>query len=237
MTETILTGDALTHRFGDIIALDEVSVSVDAGTMVAVLGPNGSGKTTLLRALAGLLIPDTGRVKLPDRLGYLPQQPIFRPGFTVRETLSFYARLEGVSMVEVDSVIERTGLEQATAHRVETLSGGMRGLLGVAQALLGDPPAILLDEPATGLDPMMRRHIFEVLDTNRTDGQGILFASHDLELVEETADRIIILETGRPVESGTPSSLFERYDTDSLEAILHEVLEGDPTSVAIGGDR
>lgn len=239
MTEPdeLLAADEVGHRFGDVQAVAGVSLEVDPAAVTAVIGPNGSGKTTLLRLMAGLLDPDDGRIVRPSSqtrsIGFLPQQPAFRPGFTVSETLRFYAQLAGAGRESVGTVLETVGLATARNREVQTLSGGMTGLLGIAQALLGAPRFVVLDEPTTGLDPGIKRHIFEVIDTLRSDGHGILLASHDLEQIEGNADEIMLLETGRLRAKGSVSELLSESEGSSLEAVYHERLTGDPTSVDI----
>ncbi|MFP4591682.1 MAG: ABC transporter ATP-binding protein [Halobacteriales archaeon] len=242
MSEAVLRAEAITHRFDGATALESVDLSVAPGSLVAVVGPNGSGKTTLLRVLVGLLRPSDGRVARPHvrrgrPVGYLPQHPRFRPGFTARETLAFYARLVDAPEGAPDRLLGRVGLAEAADRRVEALSGGMRGLLGVAQALVGDPPVVVLDEPTTGLDPGMRRRIFGVLDELVDDGRGVLVASHDLDRVDRGADRVVVLDAGRVVTEGTPSGLRERFEVDSLEAVYEAAVESPTGAIRVRRGR
>lgn len=234
--ESVIRAIDLRRTYDGVAAVEGVSTEAPTSAVTAVVGPNGSGKTTLLRLLVGLESPSAGTVDRPGvgRIGYLPQRPAFRPGFTARETLVFYARLHGVDDDgAVDAVLDRVGLAAAAERRVEALSGGMVRLLGIAQALLGDPPFVVLDEPATGLDPRMRRHIFDVIDLLRDGGAGVVVASHDLELVEAFADRVLLLETGRCTDEGTVPTLLERYEVDSLEGVFEAAIGGEPTAVDV----
>lgn len=230
-----LAAHDVSRRFGDVQALADVSLDVRPSSVTAVIGPNGSGKTTLLRLMAGLLEPDSGRIERPIErvrpIGFLPQHPSFRPRFTVRETLSFYGRLAEASPSDVDGVLETVGLAEASDREVQTLSGGMSGLLGIAQGILGAPPYLILDEPTTGLDPGIKRRIFEVIDTLRSEGQGILLASHDLEHVEKHADRIVLLETGHTRVHGSIDTVLESSDVSSLDALYHTHLSGDSATI------
>jgi len=147
----VLRVDEVSKSFGGVEALSEVSVSVPAGAVVAVIGPNGSGKTTLIRTLVGELRPTAGEITYlgPDTerpIGYLPQEPTFRPGFTAAETIAFYGSLVGEAEADAVGRLEAVGLGAAADRRVEALSGGMRQLLGIAQATVGDPPLVVLDE-------------------------------------------------------------------------------------------
>lgn len=221
--------EGLSRSFGDLVVLEDVSLSLEPGRVGAVVGPNGSGKSTLLRALAGLS-PHGGTVEVaaggPRAVGYLPQAPAFRPRFTVRETLSFYADLLP-GEVDVEAALDGVGMRGAAARRTEALSGGMRRLLGIAQATLGDPPLVLLDEPTSDLDPRMTEHVFDVVEEIVDEGAAVLLATHDARGVERS-DRVILLDDGRIVVSGAPGDL--RGDADSaLEAVFAEYV-ADPTA-------
>ncbi|WP_251343458.1 ABC transporter ATP-binding protein [Haloplanus halophilus] len=232
--ESSLRATDVTRTFGDVTALSDVSLSVPAGSVVALIGPNGSGKTTLLRVLAGLLDPTAGAVDYEGPpatrpLGYLPQEPTFRPGFTAMETASFYARL-----VDDDpaALLDRVGLSAVADRRVEALSGGMTRLLGIAQALAGDPPVLALDEPASGLDPGMSRRVFGVVEGLAEADHAVVVTSHDLPLVERTADRIVVLDRGAVVAAGSPAELRERTG-GPLHETFTALVGGDEGSVAV----
>jgi ABC-type multidrug transport system ATPase subunit len=223
------------HAFGDVAVLDGVDLSVAAGEVVGIVGPNGSGKTTVLRTVAGLLSPTTGSVRRPGGSGrtvaYLPQRPAFRPGFTTGETLGFYAGLlEGSENGDGDPVgraLERVGLAGASERRVEALSGGMTRLLGLAQATLGDPPLVVLDEPTSDLDPALSDRVFDVVESLADEGRAVLFASHDLPAVEESADRVVLVDGGRVRATGTPREVRETVDAPDLRAAFSRLVEAD----------
>jgi ABC-type multidrug transport system ATPase subunit len=212
VTDPYVRGRDVTHAFGDVTALDGVSIEIPAGSVVALIGPNGSGKTTLLRVLSGLISPTDGDVSYEGPsatrpLGYLPQAPTFRPGYTTAETAAFYARLVDD---EPTGLLERVGLGAVPDRPVEALSGGMTRLLGIAQALAGDPPVLALDEPTSGLDPVMSRRVFDILESLAADGHAVVVTSHDLPLVERSADRVVVLDRGSVVAADTPAALHER---------------------------
>lgn len=239
--QTVLTADELTREFGSVAVVEDMSLRLDSGTLHALIGPNGSGKTTLLRLLAGIIQPTTGTVSVDggDRLrtiGYLPQQPDFRPSFTVMETIEFYAAL-----VDDDpaALLSRVGLRDAADRRVEDLSGGMTRLLGLAQAIAGDPPIVLLDEPGSGLDPRMRRRTIDVAQSLVASGTAVLYSTHDLELAEQSCDRLSVVEAGQLVETGPPAQLLDQQGAASLrEAFESLVDESDDGVTVIGeGDR
>jgi len=219
----LLAAENLTREFDGVEVLSDVSVTVDPGTVTAVIGPNGSGKTTLLGLLCGLLQPTAGSVEylgppVSREIGYVPQRPSFRPGFTARETLEFYAAL--VDDETPAERLDRVGLAAVAGRQVEALSGGMVRLLGVAQATVGDPPVVVLDEPGTGLDPGMSRRIFEVIGELAAGGGAVVLSSHDLPRVERFADRALVLDRGELVAEGSPPGLCEQYGVDSLTDVF-----------------
>ena len=236
----ILRLDAISKSFGTVEALSDGSASVPSGSVVAVVGPNGSGKTTLIRILVGDLAETSGSVAYEgpeaDRpIGYLPQDPTFRPGFTAAETLSFYSSL--VDGSEPEPLLKRVGLAAAADRNVEALSGGMRQLLGIAQATVGDPPLVVLDEPASGLDPNMSANVFQTAAEMAGAGTTVLLSSHDLTLVEETADSVIVLARGTVAASGTVEELRATFDVDSLRGVLNAVVEDTGQVAVVGGNR
>lgn len=235
---TVLVADGISHAFGEVSVLEEVSVSLYAGEVVALVGPNGSGKTTLLRILAGLLSPTTGEVAYrgPERdreRGYLPQQPAFRPGFSARETLAFYASLVGG---DPDELLDRVGLGEVGDRTVEALSGGMTRLLGIAQATVGDPPVVLFDEPGSGLDPGMRRQTWAVVGERAAAGTAVFLSTHDTLLAEQFADRVLLLGDGQLRADGSPAALTDEYDRDSLQSVFEAAVGGESGPVNSMGD-
>ncbi|MDS0478383.1 ABC transporter ATP-binding protein [Natrinema sp. 1APR25-10V2] len=240
MTESapILEATDINHDYGSVSVLQDVSATIKRGRVTALIGPNGSGKTTLIRVLAGLHEPTAGDIAYngPDtarRIGYLPQHPSFRPGFTARETLRFYASLVGSDETDAMAQLERVGLEDAADRNVEALSGGMTRLLGIAQATIGDPPIVILDEPGSGLDPGMRQHVFDVASTLADDGIAVLLSSHDLELVGQVTDDVLILADGRTAEQGSTAGL----GADSLRSVYDDAVGGERDTVQVLGER
>ncbi|AGN00690.1 ABC-type multidrug transport system, ATPase component [Salinarchaeum sp. Harcht-Bsk1] len=219
----------VSFAFGSVTVLEDATLDLDAGTLTALVGPNGSGKTTVLELLAGLRSPNSGSVSRPGgtarSVAYLPQTPQFRSGFTARETLSFYMDLVDDERSPTD-LLERVGLEGAADRRVEALSGGMTRLLGVAQALVGDPPVVVLDEPTSGLDPDVADHIFATVEAIARDGRTVVIASHDLEAIEETADRVVTLVDGRFVQDGAPADVVEATGASTLRAAFSDAVQG-----------
>ena len=236
--EPVLVADDLSHAYGDVHVFDDISVEIDPGQLVALVGPNGSGKTTLLRILVGLLTPTDGTVsyrgaETERELGYMPQHPEFRPGFTARETLAFYTSLVGG---DPDALLDRVGLAGAADRNVEALSGGMTRLLGIAQATVGDPPVVVLDEPASGLDPGMRQQTYEVISERTADGTAVLLSTHDTLLADEFADRVLLLGAGELLADGSPAALAERYECDSLQSVFETAIPREGGAVGRMGE-
>ncbi len=202
----------LSRRYGSVVALNDVSLRVEEGSVLGLLGQNGAGKTTLLNILTGYLAPTSGRVLLDGhdpllepmeakrRLGYLPEHPPLYDEMTVCEYLRFAAALKGVEKraipAHVDEVMELTGLTSMRRRLLGHLSKGYRQRAGMAQALCGDPDVLVLDEPTVGLDP---KQITEIRALIRTLGKGrtIVFSSHILSEVQQLCDHVVILDAGQ----------------------------------------
>ena len=225
--DTVASLSGVSRTYGGVPVLDSVTLDVSPGVM-AVVGPNGSGKSTMLRLLAGAVEPTTGTVAVtessgPKPVGYLPQHVPFRDGFTASETLAFYARLVDA---DPDAALEQVGLTDAADRPVEALSGGMRRLLGIAQATVGSPPLVVLDEPTSGLDPGMRERAFRTATGVATDGTAVVLSSHDLELVDDHADSVVLLAGGQVAAAGSRSDLLDDYDVASVGELYRAVVGG-----------
>ncbi|MDO5630311.1 MAG: ABC transporter ATP-binding protein [Paracoccus sp. (in: a-proteobacteria)] len=212
-----LTLSHLTKRFDAFTALNDVSLTVEPGQRVALLGHNGAGKSTLMKIVLGLIPFDSGEVSVMGaapgsgaartRVAYLPENVAFHPALTGLEMVMFYLRLRGEPPSDAPGLLERVGLGHAMKRRIGTYSKGMRQRVGLAQALIGHPGLLVLDEPTSGLDPVSRRSFYELLDGLAADGAGILLSSHALTEVEARTDRIVILSQGRRMAEGTLADL------------------------------
>jgi ABC-2 type transport system ATP-binding protein len=201
----------VTKRFGDRVALRDVSVSVEPGELLAIIGPNGAGKTTLLSILAGILRPDAGELGRPAReVGWVPQQAAVYGKLSVRENLKLFARLEKVPDADavVAQMLEQTGLSDRADDELGTLSGGNRQRVNIAVGLLSDPPVLLLDEPSSSLDPRQRERLWEFVDARaHANGTAVIFTTHNVAEAERWADRVLVLADGEVIFSGTPQQL------------------------------
>ena len=203
--------DGLERRYGERVALAGVSVRVEPGQTLAVLGANGAGKTTLLRVLAGLLRPHAGvarvldaslpgeRWRLPGRVGFLGHEPLLYRDLSGRENLRYHARLHQVAPARVDTVLEAVGMERRAGDPVRELSRGMVQRLAVARAVLHDPELLLLDEPRANLDPAAAERVEPLI--GRSSGRTRVLVSHDATRALAEADVVLRLKQGRPMRS------------------------------------
>ena len=208
----------VTKLYGAAEAVRDVSFALPPGA-VALVGHNGAGKTTLMKLMLGLIRASAGSVKVLGenpaagqfaarrRLGYLPENVSFNAALTGRETLAFYARLKRERVAASLALLDRVGLGEAAQRRVGTYSKGMRQRLGLAQALIGEPEVLLLDEPTTGLDPALRLAFYDIVRELAGRGTTVLLSSHALSELEDRADRVIIMDRGCVVASGSLDEL------------------------------
>jgi ABC-2 type transport system ATP-binding protein len=210
-----LVVDGLRKRFGDVVALDGVSFSVEPGRIFGLLGANGAGKTTCMRIVLDILRPDEGRVtwdgventQLPRRTwGYLPEERGLYPRMRVGEQLRFFASLYGVGdayvNAEITEWLERFRIPDYLDRKVEELSKGNQQKIQFIAAILHDPAVLIMDEPFSGLDPVNVRLLKEAFGEMRDRGKTLIFSTHQMETVEELCESIAILDQGRVVVSG-----------------------------------
>ena len=200
----------LSKRFGQILAVDDLSFTADEGRVVGFLGPNGAGKTTTLRMLLGLVNPTSGAATIHGQPFTTLQDPVhtvgavldggmLHPGRTGRNHLRALARASGVPTARVDELLELVALKDAANRRAGGYSLGMRQRLGLAAALIGDPKVLVLDEPANGLDPQGIRWLRDFLKRLAGEGRAILVSSHVLAEVSQTVDDVVVISQGRSV--------------------------------------
>jgi ABC-2 type transport system ATP-binding protein len=208
---------ALTRRFGARVALEDVSFELTSGELTAIIGPNGAGKTTLLSILAGALPPSSGQVRGRHEhsrsVGWVPQEPALYSKLSVAENLRLFARLERLDEPEaaVQAMLEQTGLSERQADQVGTLSGGNRQRVNIAIGLLSQPEVLLLDEPSSSLDPRQRARLWEFIGELAQRGTSVLYSTHDVHEAQAHADRVLALDEGRLVFSGSPAEMDWDY--------------------------
>ncbi|MHA1545651.1 MAG: ABC transporter ATP-binding protein [Alphaproteobacteria bacterium] len=211
---------AIAKNYGRVRALKGVTLAIAPGECVALAGRNGAGKTTLVKLMLGLVRPSAGEIlvlgQVPGgkqfhqtlrRIGFLPEQVLFQPAMTARETLGFFAALKGVSRTKLGALLDHVDLAAAADARIGTFSKGMRQRLGLAQALIGAPDLLLLDEPTSGLDPLARRRFYRIIDAVKAQGTAVVISSHALSELDSRADKVAILDQGRLLASGTWAQL------------------------------
>jgi Cu-processing system ATP-binding protein len=205
--------ETVSKRYGDVLAVDDVSLRIAPGELFGLIGHNGAGKSTLFRAMLGLEAPTTGAVRIDGeavgsgafravrrRIGYLPENVAFHDNLSGRETLEFFAALKGVASADCGRVLERVGLASAAAGR---------RVLGFAQALLGRPALLFLDEPTNGLDPQGIRDFYDTLSVLQDEGVTIVLTSHILAEIQERVGRLAIMKSGRVHAIGTVQEMRE----------------------------
>jgi ABC-2 type transport system ATP-binding protein len=226
---SVIEAEGLRKAFGQVTALDGLSLQVAGGTVLGLLGPNGSGKTTAVSILSTSLRPDAGRAAVCGLdvvadaaavrgvIGFAGQFAAVDPNLTGRENLTLIGRLSRVgrkqARARAGELLQDFGLTEAADRLARTYSGGMRRRLDVAAALLHRPPVLFLDEPTTGLDLESRLSLWESIRTLVADGTTVLLTTQYLDEADALADQVVIIEAGRAVDTGTPAQLKSRFGT------------------------
>ena len=210
----------LRRRYGEVLALDNLSFTVPSGQVFGFLGPNGAGKTTAMRAVFGLVDLDTGAVRwegaaigLPERrrFGYMPEERGLYPGMQIQRQLEYICELHGRSVNDARRAtthwLERLGIPERAPDKLESLSLGNQQRVQLAAALIHTPELLVLDEPFAGLDPVGIDEVTAILAEQAREGRGVLFSSHQLDLVEDICESVVIIDKGRLVVAGNLDEL------------------------------
>jgi ABC-2 type transport system ATP-binding protein len=231
----MLSVEHLAKSFGATPAVVDVSLTVERGEVVGLLGPNGAGKSTTVAMICGLVAPDSGRVAIDGeqiaaddspvkrRIGLVPQDIALYEDFGARANLELFGALYGIEGAllkeRVDAALALVGLADRAHDKPSSYSGGMKRRLNIAAALVHDPDLLLLDEPTVGVDPQSRNAIFDNLEALAARGKAIIYTTHYMEEAERLADRIVIIDHGRVVASGTPAVLIRSLGSTGLVTI------------------
>ncbi|GAA5144367.1 ABC transporter ATP-binding protein [Nocardioides marinquilinus] len=244
----------LAKTYGDLKAVDGVSLEVAEGEFVGILGPNGAGKTTTLEMIEGLRRPDGGSVTVlgepvwPRNAGLLPRMGVqlqassFFERLTAREQIHTFASMYGVPASAADDWLERVGLAGAGAStdkaetRVEDLSGGQAQRLSIACALVHDPEVVFLDEPTASLDPQARRNLWDLLSGLNDSGRTVVLTTHYMDEAEVLCDRVAIMDAGRVLQVDTPAALVRGLDAPARITVAPGQLDADAARAIAGVD-
>ncbi len=235
----IIAAEHLTKRFGDLTAVDDVSMAVEKGELYGLLGPNAAGKTTLVRMLCGLASPTSGSARVlgedvpcreaKTRMGYMPQEPAIYLEMTVHENLLLFARLYSLSRQRAreseDQLLEFIQLKDRRDELAGNLSGGMRHRLSLACAMIHRPELLFLDEPTVGVDPELRAYFWEFFSSLRKDGVTILLTTHYMDEARHCT-RIGLMRRGKLIRQGTPASVMSGVGAVSLEDAFLRITRG-----------
>jgi ABC-2 type transport system ATP-binding protein len=236
-SEPVVVADKLSRRFGDLVAVREVSLSIGKGEIFGVLGPNGAGKSTTIRMLCGLLDPSSGSAKVvgfdvakePDRvkerIGYMTQRFSLYEDLSVEENLTFFAGLYGVARGErrsrIEHTLERTGLAERRKQLAGTLSGGWKQRVALASSTIHDPPLLFLDEPTAGVDPVSRRDFWERIHFIADQGTTVLVTTHYMDEAER-CHRLAFIFRGAVLSTGTPEEIVDSCGLSVVELRVAE---------------
>ncbi|HJX00885.1 MAG TPA: ABC transporter ATP-binding protein [Terriglobales bacterium] len=236
--------EALVKRFGELTAVDGISLELNGAECLGLLGPNGAGKSTLIRSIVGRVIPQAGKVLVFGApadsvgarmaLGWVPQDLALYPRLTCRENLEAFGRYHGLRRAALATAVEWclnwAGLADRARDTVASFSGGMKRRLNMAAGLIHRPKVILMDEPTVGVDPQSRNRIFEMIETLRDQGISMIYTTHYMEEAERLCDRIAIIDHGRIIALGTKeelvrnafasrSEVFARFGTSDASVV------------------
>jgi len=226
----------LTKKYGDVTAVNGLSLEVNDGELFGLLGPNGSGKTTTIKVLCGLLKPTAGQVyvgsyevgknlgKVKELIGVCPQEPAVYPTLTGRENVELFGSLHCMPKEELrkstDFLLERLGLQGDAKRQVGKYSEGMKRRVSLTMAVVHDPEIAFLDEPTVGMDPQTRRAVWSFIRGLKERGKTVILTTHYMEEAEELCDRVGIIDHGKLIALGPPEQLKQKFTARNLEEVF-----------------
>jgi len=244
----LIETDGLVKTFGDIRAVDGITLQVSKGEVLGFLGPNGAGKSTTMKMITGFLEPTAGRARVhgldivkegrlaKELLGYLPEGAPCYGDMTAQAFLRFIAEIRGFSGAlrdkRVDGAVEKTALQSVLSQTIDTLSKGFKRRVGLAQAILHDPPILILDEPTDGLDPNQKHHVRSLIK-DMSGEKAIIVSTHILEEVEAVCSRAVVIDRGKIVADGTAEELQRRMPYHNAVAIRTKAASADAVQGAL----
>ncbi len=223
----IVECEHLTKRYGDLVAVNDVSFSIEEREIFGLVGPNGAGKTTLIEMIEGLRTPNGGSIKalgldptkqsdeLQEGIGVLLQTTSIQPDIKIKEALKLFASFYQSPLGNTEELLHTLSLEDKANSRFKKLSGGLKQRVAIALALVNDPEILFLDELTTGLDPQARRNMWDLIETIRTQGKTIFLTTHYMEEAEKLCDRVGIIDYGKIIALDTPRKLVDNLGTES----------------------
>lgn len=236
MSESAIEIINLTKRFGDITALDNLTLEIGWGELFGILGPNGAGKSTAVNILNTLLEPTNGSATIdghdvvfePDAIrkviGVCPQEPAYYPHLTGEENITLMGDMhlvpKDVLKERVRTMVEKIGMEDHIKRRAKNYSGGMIRRVSMLMALVSDPKIALLDEPTVAMDPKSRHAVWDFIRELKEQGKAIILTTHYMEEAQELCDRVAIIDEGRLIELGTPTELMKKHQAKNLEDVF-----------------
>ncbi len=228
--------DDLVKRFGDVTAVDGLSLEIREGEIFGLLGPNGAGKSTTINILSGLIEPTSGSAivggyditkrpgKVRELIGVCPQHSAYYKYLTGRENIKLFGDLHGMLKELINErsaqLIEKIGLEEAADRKSDGYSGGMVRRINLAMALINDPEIAFLDEPTVAMDPQSRRATWDFIEEFRSSGKTVILTTHYIEEAEELADRVGIIDHGKLIALDTPRALIDANGGENLEDVF-----------------
>ncbi len=235
MSSPALAIDGIVKKFGNHVAVDQISFEVPRGVVYGILGPNGAGKSTTLRMINDIIAPDAGKITILEgltpggaaaaKIGYLPEERGLYPKMKVVEMIEFMGELRGLTRAEsrkrAGHWLERLGLGKWTKNKIQDLSKGMQQKVQFASALLHEPEILILDEPWSGLDPINAEVLREVVEEIRAAGRTVLFSTHQMEQAEKVVDAVCIIARGKMVLQGNLRDIKRSWQADGWIALAY----------------